>query len=191
MLTKHSKGYTLVEFLIILAIAAAIIGVLYWMETSIEARGYQNGIDAQTKVDQAQHIKDQDAWDKKRTELQSKELAAQVYGTEQLTLLTQHYNQEKQNAQAKYASMLSDVRTGKLKLYDSTSGCGSDKAGGSGSSQTPSGGSPGDGSGGSELSGQASEFLLSEANRANDIARTLTTAQGIIKVYQDVCGVQQ
>ena len=95
---------------------------------------------------------------------------------DEINVLTTKYLKEKQNAQRKTDALVADARAGYLVLWDAHAM----QAGvcGSGETTTPTSGS--DGREGTQLSGETSQFLISEAGRADQIVLQLTACQGIV-----------
>lgn len=89
--------------------------------------------------------------------------------------------------QKKHDDFIAGVRAGRIVLRDpGKPAAGPQACPGGAPAAAPAAGQP-DGAGGARLSGEASEFLWSEAERANLIAVKLTYAQKIIAAYYAAC----
>lgn len=93
---------------------------------------------------------------------------------------------DKQREQTQHQADLDRVRAGTLVLRDPGAPGLRACAGAAGTLGAGAGGSDGPAGGG--LSGAASEFLLSEASRADAIVHQLTAAQAVIAEDRRVCG---
>lgn len=103
-----------------------------------------------------------------------------------LAAISGHYQGELKNERIKKDRVISELRAGTVRLRDPNGKC----AGiGIALPETDTGAGGRDGSSGTELPGSsvgvlssnASEFLIGEASRADEIARQLTACQGVVR----------
>lgn len=135
-----------------------------WLNGSSHAtRAMQAKIDALTASYQKATIQAQSQAEAKQQEL-----------AQQMNLIATKYEQELTNASKQHAADVAAIRAGTLRLRDNA-GRASCPA-----PQTPSTSGGSDGSTGCELSQQFTEFLLSEADRADQYTRQLTACQQVI-----------
>ncbi len=94
--------------------------------------------------------------------------------------------EEKQRVETQHQADVAAVRAGTLVLRDPGAATGEACAGAASPPGTAAGGR--DGGAGGQLSGAAAEFLLTEASRADVVARQLAAAQAVIVEDRRLCG---
>lgn len=103
-----------------------------------------------------------------------------------LTKVSAYYQGRIQDVDDDKNRFIADVRNGTIKLRDPYRPTG--KAGGGITTKALGGSSGRDGETGCELSREASEFLYSEASRADKVVEQLTACQGVVGKYLQYLG---
>lgn len=111
-------------------------------------------------------------------ELTAKARAREKANAEALNDISLRNQQELRNAKAQYDRDVAAVRAGALRLRDAAA---RQASGGSTPGAAGAGASGRDGGAGTELSREATEFLLGEAARADEITRQLGQCQDVVR----------
>ncbi len=101
-----------------------------------------------------------------------------------LALVSKNYQEKLKNEEANKSKFIADVRNGSIVLRQPMSKVSS---GNTSSKTEPSAGGC-DGQAGAELQANVSEFLYSEADRANKVVEQLTACQQIVIKDREQCG---
>lgn len=166
-----------------------ILGVLVaWLSSLVAVGVWQRADGARAeRVDfQATENAELRAANAKINELTSTALKNQAEHDTTLADLATHYEGEMSDEKTKHEAAIAAVRRG-YRLHDSGAKCPSGSA--AGTAVTASGG--GDGQTEAELSGEASEFLLGEASRANEVVHQLELCQAVVIEDRRLCGANQ
>lgn len=184
-----AQGWMLLIGIIVLvsAVTAGIVALNAY-EARIDKQGYDRGV-KETRAEVAE--RDNDAL--KEAIVKKDKLTARVrelessHATETATL-TNNLRKEMINEIHKRETIIAGLRAGSIVLHDpfvSAPGVGDCKPGGGATAGTAGSGT--DGAGGGQLSGQTSEFLVSEANRADTLARKTTALQAQVIADRKAC----
>lgn len=163
------------------------LGVL-WLACLVGVGKWQN---------EAGHVAERTAWQAKDNEqlrlanaeilrLETEARTTEAGHQKRLVDIANNIVKDKRNDALQHQADLDRVRNGSLILRDPGATGLKVCAGAAGALGAGPGG--GDGAGGAQLSGAAAEFLLTEASRADDIARQLAAAQAVIVEDRRVCG---
>lgn len=149
----------------------AAVGGAYWLG---DGAGYDRA-DAAWKTRENKELTGKNA---KILELTAAVRAAEVRNAEALNAISTQNQQELRNEREKHARDIAAVRAGILRLRDVAA-----RAGSCGAAPGPAGAGAGgrDATAGAELSGAATEFLLGEAARADEITRQLGRCQDVVR----------
>lgn len=166
-------------------IVALFFGVKSYLD-GVDARAYARG---QQEAQVAYEKRDNEALqnlNKRIVELNGEIKAREDKFAADLSMLDEMYQKEKRNAKIRADRAVADARSGALRLRDfwrdeaASCSAGRDRDAGAANS-TASGGV--DDTGGRELSKELTEFLVSEANRADEIVRKLNQLQAVVRKY--------
>lgn len=189
-MTWRQKGTTALLYLGgVIALAAIGAGVFFGAKSYIDGvdtkafnRGMSEAEAAYVKRDNealaaaTKHIKD----------LQAKVRASEARAAADVATIDNKYQEELTNARHKAERDVADARSGALKLRDrwrsEARACAANSDRSADASTTGASGSNNE-KAGTELSREATEFLLREANRADEITKQLGAAQELILEY--------
>lgn len=150
--------------------ACSLVGVGKWQNTA--------GHTAERVTWQAKETRELGAANKQILDLETAARAAEKLKQDTLAALAADYEKDLENAENQRKADVAAARSGAISLRDP--GTGSACAGGSPASPATSGAGGGNGQAGGKLSSDATEFLLSEADRADTIVRQLTACQAVV-----------
>lgn len=124
--------------------------------------------------------------DRLRNQAQEQE----AHHAEAMVALDEEATRRVADAEARKEQFVSDVVSGRLRLFDraarrADAGC--PGSGGSSPRTAVAAGSVGDAAGGAELSPALAGFLVSEAGRANKVVAKVTYLQGVVREYLATC----
>lgn len=160
----------------------SFLGVLLAWLLSLCAVGYWQHGDGQTMERtqwQAREVKELKAANDKIAELEHAARSAELDYAAAMDKVATQFEQEKRNANIKTNRLIAQLRAGDLRLYDPAARSESACAGTT--SATPASPGSGDGATAGGLSGAATEFLLGEAERADEIVLQLNACQGVVR----------
>lgn len=176
-------------------IGAALAGLALISALFFGAKSYLDGVDSRAFARGQQEA--QVAYEKRDNEaLQNLnkrivQLTAEIKEREDkyaadLSLLDTQYQKEKKDAKIRADRAVADVRSGVLRLRDKwrndALACSAERDRNAGTEATTASGGTTD-TGGGELSKELTEFLVSEANRADEVVRKLNQLQVVTKKY--------
>lgn len=198
MRTRQLGASTAAKALILIVATTALVGAVWGLVhyvgaymTAQRAQAYAAGRTAALK-----EVGDRDNADLRAAREEVERLRKRVQELEtdaedELAVASAQFEKEKQNAEAKIADLDRRVRAGELKLRDP--GRGAEDPGRAGNPDrgatppAPAGGAEDGRTGAGELSGQATTFLLSEADRADETVRRLNLCKATVRTYLKAC----
>lgn len=156
-----------------LLIAAAICAGLYALHNSV----YQSGARAERVIWQAKENKDLAEAGRKYAELQTKYRKMERQSALDQAAIAENYRKEVKENDRKKNAVIADLRRRSIVLRDpgGTQSCRS------GAAETGAAAPGSNGKAGGELSGELAEFLVSEASRADEVVKQLTTCQKVVE----------
>lgn len=167
----------------VIVILGLIGGIAYQVKSTIadaDKHGYDRGVEETTAAYAKRDNAALAAANIRINELQEAARKREREHAAQLNDISGQYQQEVGNANRKVADLTRRVRAGDLRLRDPGAVCAAQ--GGGGRVPEASGSAGGrDGGTGTELSAATAEFLISEANRADDVARQLAACQAVVR----------
>lgn len=174
---------------------AGVVGLGLVVALFFGAKSYLDGVDAkafargQQEAQVAYEKRDNEALqslNKRIVELTGEIRARDDKYAADLSMLDAMYQKEKRNAKIRADRAVADARSGALRLRDSwrdeALACGAERDRSAGTAATTTPGGTAD-TGGRELSKELTEFLVSEANRADEVVRKLNQLQAVIRKY--------
>lgn len=148
---------------------------------------YNHGVQAERDRWQVKLAKANADWQAKLDKANQANAALKAKHETELADIATKHQQEIARAKAQNAADRDAIRRGSLRLFDPFAASCS-KLPGAREALAATG--ERDGPAGGELSKPTAEFLVSEANRANEIVEQLTMAQAVIREYQRTCNAQ-
>ncbi|MFN8696307.1 MAG: lysis system i-spanin subunit Rz [Burkholderiales bacterium] len=159
-------------------LAVAALGV-WWI--------HNHGVQAERARWEAKLAKADAEWADKLEKANNANAALKLSHQQTLATIDATHQQEIRNAKARDDADRADIRRGALRLFDPhATVC--PKLPTARDALATAG--VGDGASGGQLSPETTEFLVSEANRADAITKQLTEAQAVIVEYQRTCNSQ-
>lgn len=160
----------------------SFLGVLLAWLLSLCAVGYWQHNDGQAMERakwQAREVTELRTANDKIAVLEHAARSAELDYADAMNKIAIQFEQEKRDANIKTNRLIAKLRAGDLRLYDPAARRESPCAGTTG--ETPASPGSGDGATAGGLSGEATEFLLSEAERADEIVLQLNACQGVVR----------
>lgn len=148
---------------------------------------YNHGVQAERDRWQVKLAKANADWQAKLDKANQDNAALKAKHETELADIATKHQQEIARAKAQNAADRDAIRRGSLRLFDPFATSCSKLPGAREALATAS---ERDGASGGELSKPTAEFLVSEANRANEIVEQLTMAQAVILNYERTCNAQ-
>ena len=161
------------------AVVAALAGVYGW---------HHHAVSVAVNANEAKHVaadaKNEAAWSNRIKVADAMTAQNQNRFESTVAILQTNHLEDTKNAKLKSDAVLASVRNG-FRLRDP--GISPAKPSASGAPETVAASRVADDRVSGELSSVATTFLLTEASRADDVARTLTGAQQYIRAQQAAC----
>ena len=167
-------------------IGLAVLAALFGMYQTIDHRGYERGVSETTDKWNVAQAKLNAATTKREQELDGQYRAKEVAWTQLVNQMQADHQKELANEQKQRDADVAAVNSGLIKLRDKYAACSTATRRSETSSATASSG-VGNAEAGAELSKEFTQFLLGEANRADQIVKQLTACQAIVVADRNAC----